>query len=58
MLQLQLDPPELGALMIRMSMKDGALQLQIEASRHDTAKLIERDRDALTGHAALGGLWH
>ena len=48
-MRLQLDPPELGSLMIRMSMKDNVLHLQIEASHRDTAKLIERDQNTLSG---------
>jgi chemotaxis protein MotD len=52
---IQLDPPELGALTIRMSLKDETLHLQIEASRHETARLIERDRDALSGMLRSAG---
>jgi hypothetical protein len=54
-LHIQLDPPELGALMIRMSMKDDTLHLQIEASRHETARLIERDQNALSGMLRSAG---
>jgi hypothetical protein len=54
-LYIQLDPPELGALMIRMSLKDETLHLQIEASRHETARLIERDQDALSGMLRSAG---
>jgi flagellar hook-length control protein FliK len=54
-LELQLDPPELGALMIRLSLKDNALHMQIEASHHETARLIERDREALTGMLRSAG---
>ena len=54
-LEIQLDPPELGALMVRMSLKDNVLHLQIEASRHDTMKLIERDQDALSAMLRSAG---
>ena len=54
-LYIQLDPPELGALTIRMSMKDDTLHLQIEASRHETARLIERDQNALSGMLRSAG---
>lgn len=54
-LHIQLDPPELGALTIRMSLKNDMLHLQIEASRHDTARLIERDQDALSGMLRSAG---
>ncbi len=54
-LHIQLDPPELGALTIRMSLKNDMLHMQIEASRHETAKLIERDQDALSGMLRSAG---
>lgn len=54
-LELKLDPPDLGALTIRLSMKDDTLHLQIEASRHETARLIERDRDVLSGMLRSAG---
>ena len=52
---IKLDPPELGALTIRMSLKDDMLHLQIEASRYDTARLVERDQDALSGMLRSAG---
>ncbi len=54
-LHIKLDPPELGALTIRMSLKNDTLHLQIEASRHETARLIERDHDALSGMLRSAG---
>jgi hypothetical protein len=54
-LQLRLDPPELGALTVRMSLKQGVLALQVEATRPETAALIERDRDALIGLLRTAG---
>jgi flagellar hook-length control protein FliK len=48
-LHIQLDPPQLGPLTIRIAMKDGALHLQLETARHETASLIHSDKDALTG---------
>jgi flagellar hook-length control protein FliK len=48
-LHIQLDPPQLGPLTIRIAMKDGALHLQLETARHETASLIQTDKDALTG---------
>ena len=41
--------------MIRMSMRDNTLHLQIEASHHDTAKLIERDQNTLSGLLRAAG---
>jgi flagellar hook-length control protein FliK len=54
-LHILLDPPELGALTVRMSLKNDMLHLQIEASRHETARLIERDQDALSGMLRSAG---
>ena len=54
-LSIKLDPPELGALTIRMSLKQDILHLQIDASRQETARLIERDRDALSGMLRSAG---
>jgi flagellar hook-length control protein FliK len=54
-LQLRLDPPELGMLSVRMSLKQGVLALQVEATRPETASLIERDRDALIGLLRTAG---
>ena len=54
-LHIQLDPPELGALTIRMSLRNDMLHMQIEASRHETAKLIERDQDGLSGMLRSAG---
>jgi chemotaxis protein MotD len=48
-LYLQLDPPQLGPVTIRISLKDTALSLQLEAQNQETASLINRDREALSG---------
>lgn len=48
-LHIQLDPPQLGPLTIRIALRDGALHLQLEAARHETASMIQTDKDALTG---------
>lgn len=48
-LQLQLNPPELGPLTIRMTMRNGALDLRLEAGQQDTARQIDRDREAISG---------
>jgi chemotaxis protein MotD len=47
-LHIQLQPAELGTVTIRMAVKDGALRLELEAGRSDTAQLIQRDREALS----------
>jgi flagellar hook-length control protein FliK len=47
-LRIQLQPAELGTVTIRMSVKDNALRLDLEAGRGDTVRLIQRDQDALS----------
>lgn len=54
-LHIRLDPPELGPLTVRMSMKNGALDLQLEASTPETAALIERDRETISGLLRTAG---
>lgn len=53
-LKLQLDPPQLGPLTIRMSLRDQTLSLQLEA-KQDTAAAIHRDRDILVGLLRAAG---
>lgn len=48
-LHLQLNPPDLGPLTVRMTLKHEALDLQVEAGKQETAKLIDNDRDTLFG---------
>lgn len=48
-LQIQLQPAELGMVTVRMSLKDDVLNLQIEAGRHETARLLQKDPEVLTG---------
>jgi chemotaxis protein MotD len=48
-LTIQLHPVELGAVTVRIALKNDTLELQIEAGRHDTARLVEADRDQLSG---------
>ena len=52
---IQLNPAELGTLTVRISLRNDALELQVETSRRDTARMVEADRDALQP-AALGRL--
>jgi len=48
-LHIQLQPAELGTLEVRMRMTDAGLEIHVEASRHDTYALLQRDRDLLAG---------
>jgi chemotaxis protein MotD len=48
-LTIQLHPAELGMVTVRIALKDGVLELQVEASRRETARLVDADRDTLSG---------
>lgn len=47
-LHIQLQPAELGTVTVRMSLKENALQLDLEVSRGETAQLLQRDKEALS----------
>jgi flagellar hook-length control protein FliK len=46
-LRLELQPADLGTITIRMSLKQDVLDIRVEASRYDTARMLQRDQDAL-----------
>jgi chemotaxis protein MotD len=46
-LHIDLQPAELGSIEIRLSLKEDALELRLDASRAETAALIGRDKEAL-----------
>lgn len=46
-LRLELQPADLGTITIRMSLRQDALDIRVEASRYDTARLLQRDQDSL-----------
>ena len=46
-LRLELQPADLGTITIRMSLKHDGLDIRVEASRHDTARLLQQDQDSL-----------
>jgi chemotaxis protein MotD len=48
MLTVQLDPPDLGEVTIKMRLKGDNLELRVVAANHDTARLLQTQRDALT----------
>jgi chemotaxis protein MotD len=48
-LQVQLQPIELGTVTISLSLKADVLQLHIEAARAATADMLRADREALSG---------
>ncbi|MBX9592187.1 MAG: flagellar hook-length control protein FliK [Hyphomonadaceae bacterium] len=47
-LNIQLQPADLGAVTIRMAVKDNALRLDLEVGSGDTASLIQRERETLS----------
>jgi chemotaxis protein MotD len=47
-IHLELQPDGLGAVRIRLAVKDQTLHLALEVGRGDTASLIQRDRDTLS----------
>jgi chemotaxis protein MotD len=48
MLTVQLDPPDLGEVRVNMRLKGDNLELHVVAASHDTAKLLQTQRDALS----------
>jgi len=47
-LHIQLQPADLGAVTVRMELRDAELTLHVEADRRETADLIRNDQDALS----------
>ena len=47
-LQIQLQPAELGTVSIRMELREGVLELHVEAAKAETAEIIRGDRDTLS----------
>jgi chemotaxis protein MotD len=46
-LRLELQPADLGTITIRLSLKEDGLDIRVEASRYDTACMLQRDQDSL-----------
>ncbi|MDH4983663.1 flagellar hook-length control protein FliK [Hyphomicrobium sp. D-2] len=47
-LQIQLQPADMGTVTVRMELKNEGLMVHVEASRSDTAELIRNDQDTLS----------
>jgi flagellar hook-length control protein FliK len=47
-LNIELSPPQLGPMTIRLSMHDEALRLHLETPNPETAKMIQNERDGLS----------
>jgi chemotaxis protein MotD len=54
-LVLQLHPAELGGVTLRIALKGNALDLQIEADKGQTARLLNDDREALSSLLRTAG---
>lgn len=54
-LNLELKPANLGSVTVRIALKDNNVTVHIEAQRHETLAVIEREREALTGALQSAG---
>jgi hypothetical protein len=54
-LTIQLQPADLGTVIVRMRLKADAMEVEVEAGRHATARLIDADRDTLTSLLRAAG---
>ncbi|MGY2047718.1 flagellar hook-length control protein FliK [Methylobacterium sp. JK268] len=48
-LTLQLKPAELGSVVVTMRLRDGQLEMNLKTSRAESADLLRKDADVLTG---------
>jgi chemotaxis protein MotD len=54
-LEIQLEPAELGTVSVRMSLRGSALEVHVAADRADTARLVQQDRDILSDRLQAAG---
>jgi len=54
-LHLELKPANLGSVTVRLTLKDNAITIHLEAQRQETLAVIERERQALAGALASAG---
>lgn len=47
-LHIQLQPADMGTVTVRMTLRGDELEIQLDVSRHDTARMLQQDRDALS----------
>ena len=55
LLTLQLHPADLGTVLVRMRLRDGQLEMSLQASREDTAALLREGGETLTELLRQGG---
>ncbi|WP_295556000.1 flagellar hook-length control protein FliK [uncultured Hyphomicrobium sp.] len=54
-LKIELKPANLGSVTVRIALKNDAVTVHLEAQRHDTLAVIEREREALVGALRSAG---
>lgn len=54
-LHLELKPANLGSVTVRLTLKDNAITIHLEAQRQETLAVIERERQALAGALSSAG---
>jgi hypothetical protein len=54
-LHLQLKPANLGAMTVRLSLRDNVISIHLETQHRDTLAVIEREREALVGALSSAG---
>ncbi len=54
-LDLQIEPPDLGTVNVKISLSDGGLQVEVQASQSTTRDLLEKDKQELTDRLADTG---
>ena len=47
-LTLELDPPNLGAVTVKMRLIGNAVEIHLSADRHETTQMLQQERGALT----------
>jgi chemotaxis protein MotD len=48
MLTLQLDPPDLGAVIVKMRLIGDAVEVRLTADRYETTQMLQQERGTLT----------
>ncbi len=54
-LDLQIEPPDLGTVNVKISLSDGGLQVEVQASQSTTRDLLEKDKQELNRSAGDTG---
>lgn len=54
-LTIQLDPPNLGTVTVRMRLAGDAVEIRVSADRYETTQMLRQERDALTDRMQAAG---